>query len=85
VLSASTPASAGVDLSALYIVEHNIAAVMSESYGACENVLGAAGNAFYSNLWEQAARKVSPSSFPLAMAAPPVATISITRSPQNKG
>ncbi len=55
VLSASTPASAGVDLSALYIVEHNIAAVMSESYGACENVLGAAGNAFYSNLWEQAA------------------------------
>ena len=55
VVSASTPASAGIDLSALYIVEHNIAAVMSESYGACENVLGSAGNAFYSTLWEQAA------------------------------
>jgi subtilase family serine protease len=55
VVSASTPASAGIDLSALYIVEHNFAAVMSESYGACENVLGPAGNAFYSNLWEQAA------------------------------
>jgi subtilase family serine protease len=55
VVSASTPASAGIDLSALYIVEHNIAAVMSESYGACEKVLGTAGSAFYSNLWEQAA------------------------------
>src|SRR6202040_974965 len=54
VVSASTPASAGIDLSALYIVEHNIAAVMSESYGACENVLGSAGNAFYSTLWQQA-------------------------------
>jgi subtilase family serine protease len=55
VVSASTPASAGIDLSALYIVEHNIAAVMSESYGACEKVLGTAGSAFYNNLWEQAA------------------------------
>jgi len=55
VVSASTPASAGVDLSALYIVENNLAAVMSESYGACEKVLGSAGNAFYNNLWEQAA------------------------------
>ncbi|MCU1239894.1 MAG: Peptidase propeptide [Candidatus Acidoferrum typicum] len=55
VVSASTPASAGIDLSALYIVEHNFAAVMSESYGACEKVLGTAGSAFYNNLWEQAA------------------------------
>ncbi len=55
VLSASTPASAGVDLSALYIVEHNLAGVMSESYGACEKDLGSAGNAFYNTLWEQAA------------------------------
>ena len=55
VLSASTSASAGIDLSALYIVEHNLAGVMSESYGACENVLGSAGNAFYNSLWEQAA------------------------------
>jgi hypothetical protein len=55
VVSASTPASAGIDLSALYIVEHNLAGVMSESYGACEKALGTAGNAFYNGLWEQAA------------------------------
>ena len=55
VASASTAASAGIDLSALYIVENNLAAVMSESYGTCESALGAAGNAFYNSLWEQAA------------------------------
>ncbi len=55
VVSASTPASSGVDLSALYIVEHNLAGVISESYGGCETGLGSAGNAFYNSLWEQAA------------------------------
>src|SRR6266849_2882167 len=55
VVSASTPASAGIDLSALYIVEHNLAAVMSESYGACEGSLGTAENSFVNGLWEQAA------------------------------
>src|ERR1700730_14033948 len=55
VVSASTPVSAGIDLSALYIVENNLASVMSESYGACETALGAAGNAFYNNVWQQAA------------------------------
>ena len=55
VVSASTPASAGIDLSALYIVEQNLADVMSESYGECEQNLGSAGNAFYNALWEQAA------------------------------
>jgi subtilase family serine protease len=55
VVSASTPASAGIDLSALYIIEHNQASAMSESYGACELSLGTAGNAFYNSLWEQAA------------------------------
>jgi len=55
VVSASTPASAGIDLSALYIVEENLAGVMSESYGACEQALGTGGNAFYKALWEQAA------------------------------
>jgi len=54
VLSASTSASQGVDLSALYIVEHNLAAVMSESYGACETDLGTAENSFVNKLWEQA-------------------------------
>ena len=55
IVSASTPASAGIDLSALYIIEHNLAAVMSESYGECEAGLGTAGNAFYNSLWQQAA------------------------------
>src|SRR6266851_5340307 len=55
VVSAGTPASSGIDLSALYIVEHNLADVMSESYGECEKNLGTAGNAFYNALWEQAA------------------------------
>jgi hypothetical protein len=55
VVSASTPASAGIDLSALYIVEQNLAGAMSESYGQCEQSLGTAGNAFYNTLWEQAA------------------------------
>jgi hypothetical protein len=55
VVSASTPASAGIDLSALYIIEHNLAGVMSESYGNCEAYLGSGGNAFYNALWEQAA------------------------------
>ena len=55
VVSASTAASSGVDLSALYIVEHNLAGVLSESYGECEQTLGAAGNAFYNYIWQQAA------------------------------
>jgi hypothetical protein len=55
VVSASTETSAGVDLSALYIVDNNLAPVMSESYGECEAYLGNAGNAFYNALWQQAA------------------------------
>jgi hypothetical protein len=55
VVSESTAASAGIDLSALYIIEYNLAGVMSESYGACEAGIGTAGNAFYNTLWEQAA------------------------------
>jgi hypothetical protein len=53
--SASTEATDGVDLSALYIVDNNLAPVMSESYGQCELSLGTAGNEFYAALWEQAA------------------------------
>ncbi|HUY14398.1 MAG TPA: Ig-like domain repeat protein [Terriglobia bacterium] len=55
VVSETTETSAGIDLSALYIIDNNIAPVMSESYGGCEAGLGVAGNAFYSTLWEQAA------------------------------
>ena len=53
--SSASSATAGIDLSALYIIDNNIAGVMSESYGACEAGLGTTGNAFYNALWEQAA------------------------------
>jgi subtilase family serine protease len=55
VTSASTETTDGVDLSAVYIVDNNLAPVMSESYGQCELGLGTAGNQFYLALWEQAA------------------------------
>ena len=54
VISKSTASTDGVDLSAQYAVDHNIAAILSESFGACERDL-AGGNAFYDGLWQQAA------------------------------
>jgi hypothetical protein len=45
----------GVDASAEYVVDNNIAAILSESYGSCEPGLGTAGNQFYASLWQQAA------------------------------
>lgn len=55
VVSEDTLSTAGFDLSALFIVENDVAPVMSESFGVCEAALGAAGTAFYKTLWEQAA------------------------------
>jgi len=55
VVSETTETTAGIDLSAVYIVDNNLAPVMSESYGGCEAGLGTGGNQFYSTLWEQAA------------------------------
>lgn len=55
VVSKSTNTTDGVDLSAQYIVDNNLAPVMSTSFGLCEAWLGAAGNTFLNNLWEQAA------------------------------
>jgi hypothetical protein len=55
VVSESTEVTAGIDLSALYIIDNNLAPVMTESYGGCEAALGNSGNAFYSTLWEQGA------------------------------
>jgi hypothetical protein len=45
----------GIDASAAYIVDHNLAPVMSTSYGQCEQSLGPVQNAFYNSLWQQAA------------------------------
>ena len=55
VVSGDTQTAFGIDLSALYIIDNNIAPVMSESFGNCEAGLGTAGNQFYNTLWEQAA------------------------------
>ncbi len=55
VISQSTEASLGVDLSAQYVIDNNLAPVLSESYGICELFLGNAGNQFYNQLWQQAA------------------------------
>jgi subtilase family serine protease len=44
----------GTDLSAIYIIDNNIAPIMSESFGACEAAVGSAGEAFYNALWQQA-------------------------------
>ena len=55
VVSKSTNSSDGVDLSAQYIVNHNLAPVMSASFGLCEAWLGSSGNGFLNSLWQQAA------------------------------
>jgi len=52
VTSATTETTDGVDLSAFYIVDNNLAPVVSESYGICE---AAGSGAFYGAVWEQAA------------------------------
>ena len=55
VVSASTNSSDGVTLSAQYIVNHNVAPVVSLSFGNCEAAIGTAGNQFWNSLWQQAA------------------------------
>ncbi len=55
VISKSTTTTDGVDLSAQYIVNNNVAKVMSLSFGQCESSMGTSENTFYNNLWSQAA------------------------------
>src|SRR5208283_1314557 len=45
----------GTDLSANYIVQNNLAPIMSESFGSCEANLTSNGVTFYNVIWEQAA------------------------------
>lgn len=54
VIGQNTEATAGIDLAAEYIVDNNLAPVLSESFGACEAILTANENQFYETLWEQA-------------------------------
>jgi hypothetical protein len=44
----------GTDISATYIVDNNIAPILSESFGACEASIGSGFEPFYVNLWQQA-------------------------------
>lgn len=55
VIAASTQTSFGGDTAAQFIIDNNLAPILSESFGACEQALGTSGNAFYNNLWQQAA------------------------------
>ena len=55
VTSEGTETDFGFDLSALYIVDNNLAPIMSESYGICEAAIGKAGVNFYGAMWAQAA------------------------------
>jgi hypothetical protein len=44
----------GIDLSAIYIIDNNIAPILTESFGSCEAGLGTTGEQFYQALWQQA-------------------------------
>lgn len=55
VTSQSGAAGDGISLSAQYAVNHNVAPIVSLSYGLCEGALGSGGNAFWNSTWQQAA------------------------------
>jgi hypothetical protein len=55
VVSSSTNTTEGIALSALYIVDNNVASISSMSFGQCELHLGTAGNAFWNAVWQQGA------------------------------
>ena len=55
VVSPDTATTSGIDTSAQYIVDNQLAPIMSVSYGLCELDLGTAGNQFHNSLWQQAA------------------------------
>src|SRR5208283_845097 len=50
-----TIGASGIDLSANYIIQNNIAQILSESFGGCEVGITNSGVLFYNYLWEQAA------------------------------
>jgi Pro-kumamolisin, activation domain/Bacterial Ig-like domain (group 3) len=54
VVAGTTATTNGVDLAAVYVVDNQLAPIISYTYGTCEQNLGTAGNAFYSALWQQA-------------------------------
>ncbi len=54
-VTSKSTATDGINLSAQYAVNHNVAPIISLSYGLCEAADGPAGNAFWNGLWAQAA------------------------------
>jgi subtilase family serine protease len=54
-VTAASSATDGAILSASYVVNTNVAPIMSVSFGECEFGLGASGNHLFSTLWQQAA------------------------------
>jgi hypothetical protein len=55
VVSASTATTSGDELSDLYIIDNEVASIMSASYGECELNLGKTGNAAINAIWQQGA------------------------------
>ena len=55
VIGADTALENGLALAAEHAIYGNVAPIVSLSFGNCEATLGASGNAFWSQLWEQAA------------------------------
>jgi subtilase family serine protease len=55
VVSADTSTTGGYQLSDAYIVDNEVAPIMSASYGTCELSLGTAGNAAFNKIWQQGA------------------------------
>ena len=57
VISQSTLIEDGVDLSSIYIVDHNLAPIMSVSFAVCEALTGSGAgseSSFFNSLWQQA-------------------------------
>lgn len=54
VIAANTAAQAGVDIAANFVIQHNTAPVLGESFGLCELFLGTASNAMFTSMWQQA-------------------------------
>jgi hypothetical protein len=55
VVAASTLGTDGIYLASQYAVSHNVAPIVSLSYGLCEKVMGTSGNVLMNSLWQQAA------------------------------
>jgi hypothetical protein len=53
VVSANTNTTGGFLLSSEYVIDNQVATILSESYGNCEQTLGTSGNATFNSLWQQ--------------------------------